>query len=182
MLYLLSALNLFKNILVKLWSYTIVKVIVVAAFTFYVGEGFYSRVSSRMSNLNLEFPGWSTLFYIPGFEYNPNFVKSGKASFGIMNSIIRLASVFFPGLLSVGIILFLQKVYNNYKAPPLPIIYRAEDAEDVLVTDYRMPTLFTKGEDDGYDYDEDEDDDEEEYDEEEEYENDYDLANGGITV
>lgn len=175
MLYLLSTINLVKNILVKLWSYTIVKVIVIGCFAFYVGEGFYSRVASRASNMNFEFPGWSTLFYIPGFEYNPSFIKSGKTTYGVFNALTKLASVYFPGLLFVAIILFLQKVVNTYKAPPLPIIYRGED---VIVTDYRMPTLYTKGE--SYEDDEDEEDDCEE--DVTEDLGDIDLADGGVTV
>lgn len=173
MLYLCSSVNLIKNIIVKLWSYTIVRVLVAAWLAYYIGGGFYSRVMARASNVNFAFPGWDTLFYIPNFAFNPSFIKSGKASFGIMNSITRLGSIFAPGLMIVGIILYLQKVFNTYKAPPLPVIYRGEDAEDVIVADYRMPVLYTKGEAVYYDEDEDE------Y-EEEETVSDYDLENGGV--
>lgn len=146
MLYLLSFINLIKNLIVKIWSYKPVRIIVYLYVAYYFSSGFYSKVATRISSANLEFLGWDTIFIIPKFSFNPNFIKSNKASFGIFNAFKMLVSVFTPGLLMVALILYLQKVFNTFKAPPLPIIYQNEEAEEVLVEDYRMPELFTKDE------------------------------------
>ncbi len=146
MLYILSFFNLIKNLIVKLWSYKSVRVIACLGLAYYLGSGFYDRIMLRASSANFDFLGWDTIIKIPEFNFNPSFVKSGKTSAGVVGAITTLASVFGPGLLFVGIILFLQKVWNGYKAPPLPILYNNEDSEDVIVQDYRMPVLFTKGE------------------------------------
>ncbi len=147
MLYLCSLINLVKNILVKIWSNKVIRVLLCVGFAYYLGSGFYDKMSARLSSASFPFLGWDTIFSFPEINYNPNFTKSNKNSYGIMASLTTLGSVMGPGFAFVGIILFLQKVWNTYKAPPLPIIYNAEDAEDVLVADYRMPTLYTKGED-----------------------------------
>ncbi len=146
MLYLLSAINLFKNILVKLWSVTLVRVAVIGAFTYYIVSRFGTTFMSRASNSDLSFQGFDSIFYFSDFGFNPEYIKSRKATFGIMNALSRLGSVYLPGLLAVGIILFVQKAINTYKAPPLPIIYRGEDADTVVALDYRIPILYTKGE------------------------------------
>lgn len=72
---------------------------------------------------------------IPTFEFNPSYIKSGKATFGIVSALSMLASVLVPGFIFVGITLFIQKAINTYKAPPLPIMYAKEDADEVLVAD-----------------------------------------------
>lgn len=169
MLYILSSINLVKNQLVKLWSIKWVRYALILGFTYYLGEGFYARTASRINFSTLTIPTWSSIFYIPNIEFNPNFIKSNKASFSIINALTKLGSIFTPGLLMVAIILFLQKCFNTYKAPPLPIIYRGEDAEDIVEEDYTLPVLFTKGEC----FDDDEDDDDEE---------DYDLESEGVMI
>lgn len=159
MLYLLSLINLFKNTIVKLWSYKIVRFGAYAYLTYYLGWGFISKVMSRINSANLVFPGWEALINIPQISFNPTFIKSNKATASIPSAISMLTSIFVPGLIIVGIILLLQKALNTFKAPPLPIIYSGEDAEDIIVEDYRMPILYTKGESD---YDDDDDEEEEE--------------------
>lgn len=145
MLAIISLVNEFKNLVVKLWSYKIVRIAVYLGFAYYVGSGFYTKVMSRASSTTFVFPGWDALITIPEISYNPSFIKSGKATAGWGSALTTLGSVMAPGFLFVGIILFLQKVWNTYKAPPLPIVYRKEDAEDVIVDDYRMPVLYTQG-------------------------------------
>lgn len=154
MLYLLSFINLIKNIVVKIWSYKPVRVVVSLGFAYYLINRFGTNTMARATNADLSFPGWDAIFYMPEFGFNPNFIKSGKANYGWATALTKISSVFAPGLLFVGVILFLQKVWNTFQAPPLPLLYRGEDAEDVIVEDYRMPVLFTKGE---AEYDDEED-------------------------
>lgn len=156
MLYLSSLINLLKNILVKLWSCKPLRVLACLAFAYYLGSGFYNKISTRLAAASLTFLGWDTIFIMPEFNFNPDFVKSGKTTAGVMSALGTLASVMGPGFAFVGIVLFLQKVWNTYKAPPLPIIYNSEDAEEVLVADYRMPVLYTKGESFDEEYEEEE--------------------------
>ncbi|MFI3116298.1 MAG: hypothetical protein R3Y12_09190 [Clostridia bacterium] len=159
MLYFLSFINLIKNIIVKLWSYKIVRIVVWGYLAYYLISGFGTKVMSRMNSTNFDFPGWSALMPNSNIGFNPNFIKSNKANFSIINSITMLFSIFAPGALFVAIILYVQKVINTFKAPPLPIVFAHEDAEDVLVSDYRLPELYTKDEAEYDDDDEDEDED-----------------------
>lgn len=155
MLYLVSLVNLMKNVVVKLWSYKIVRFAVYGYLFYYFGYGMYEKISARLGTTVIEWQGWEAV--MPNFQlgYNPSFTKSGKANFGIMNAISRLGSVFVPGLLGVAIILYLQKVFNTFKAPPLPILYSGNDADELIVEDYRLPVLYTPGEAEE-EYDEDE--------------------------
>lgn len=160
MLYLLSAINLLKNVAVKLWSIKWIRFLAIGGFAYYLISGFGSQVMSRASNTTFTFPGWDAIITIPEINYNPNFVKSNKASYGIMNAISRLGSIFIPGSFLIAIVLFVQKALNTFKAPPLPIVYTKDDADEVLVADYRMPVLYTKGEPDYYEEDEEDEIDE----------------------
>lgn len=146
MISLLSVFLILRNIAVKLWSIKPVRYIAIAAFTYYLVSNFYTTTMSRASSTTFTFPGWDALITIPEFQFNPSYIKSNKASFSIISSISMLVSVFVPGFLFVAIILFLQKVINTYKAPPLPIMYANEAADEVLVADYRMPVLYSKWE------------------------------------
>lgn len=160
MLYLASFINLIKNIIVKLWSYKIVRFVVWGYLAYYLVSGFGTRVLSRASSTTFAFPALQDILPNPQFGFNPNFIKSNKANFSIINSINMLASIFIPGILIIAIVLYVQKVINTFKAPPLPIIFASEDADDVLVSDYRMPELYTKDEAEYDDEDEDDEDDE----------------------
>ncbi len=156
MISILSVFLLLKNIAVKLWSIKPVRYIAIAAFTYYLVSNFYTTTMTRASNTTFVFPGWDALIAIPEFAFNPSYIKSGKASFSILSALTMLASVFVPGFLFVGIVLYVQKAINTYKAPPLPIMYAHEEADEVLVADYRMPVLYTKWEEEEEDEDEDE--------------------------
>lgn len=146
MISILSVFILLKNIAVKLWSMKPVRYVIIGVFAFYLVSDFYTTTMSRASNTSFTFPGWDALITIPEFEFNPNYVKSGKASFSIVSALSMLASIFVPGILFIAIILVLQKALNTYKAPPLPIMYASDDAEEVVVADYRLPVLYTKWE------------------------------------
>lgn len=166
MLYLFSAINLFKNILEKIWSYKIVRFLVWSYLAYYLISGFGSRAMSRVSNLNFTFNGWDSIISIPSLGFNANYIKSNKATGGVINAISKLFSVFVPGLTISAIILYLQDSLNKFKAPPLPIIFNNDEADEIIVADYRMPTLYTKGESEYYDdeeYDESDESDESEY-------------------
>ncbi len=204
MLYLLSGINLMKNVVVKMWSYKVVKALVIACFTIYLIWGFGSSVLSRLSSQGVidlpDFLNLSVATSISSTEedgnsneirlmstntlntssvmllsatntniaqsvselsfisFNPNYTKSGKTSEGILGALVTLASVFGPGIVLIVIVLFVQKALSDIKAPPLPIIYSKDDADEIIVEDYRMPVLYTKGESE--EYEEDDEDDE----------------------
>lgn len=159
MLYLASFINLIKNVLVKLWSHKPVRFVVMGYFAYYCVSGFYTTAAARATNLVLEFPGWEALMPTGDIGFNPDFIKSRKATAGVWGAAKMLGSVFGPGLAGVAVLLYLQKMMNTYMAPPLPVLYCGEDAEDIIVDDYRMPVLYTKGE---AEYDEDEEEELEE--------------------
>ncbi len=207
MLYLISAINLLKNVLVKLWSFKLIKVLVIGWFAIYLVWGFGSSVLSRLSSQGmLELPSFLNLSVMTSdntqdddinsgeimlistnnvstngailisasnvnmaqfvselafISYNPNYTKSGKTTAGVLGALITLASVFGPGIVLIIIVLFVQKALSDMKAPPLPIIYSKDDADEVIVEDYRMPMLYTKGESEEYEDDEEDEDDNE---------------------